>query len=382
MKTLRAGIIGCGNITLNAHAPALQRTSGVQVVGVSDPVEPRRARVQELLGLPPETGFADYGDLLAAGVDYVVLTVPQSFRRPIVEECARAGVHVLSEKPVATVPADAEAMITAMRAANLRFGMVHNYVYYPEYVQARALVEAGALGRLRHVLLNFMGMPDHPGAAEYRPAWRHDPLEAGGGVLMDMVHVVYLAEFFFGSPIRFASALVDNVDHPGDQVEDFTLAQYGFDQGYATVQMWWGEGPGGLELSGTDGRLVLTYQNYDTGPFTTLASFTLVNRQGRLDDLPRAKTSGVHNFDQVHADFAAAVREGREPAAPAEAGLRALEGVLAAYTSAAMGRVAPLPLGPDHPVHRLGLAGLKELPVWPESPVRRRGILGLAPDQA
>src|SRR5687768_5045019 len=129
---LRVGLIGCGNITLRSHAPALQLVEGVCVVGLADPVESRRAQVQAVTQLPDSACHDDYRALLDAEVDYVVLTVPQRYRRPIVEACAQAGVHVLSEKPIATVPADAASMIGAMRAANLRFGMVHNYLYYPE----------------------------------------------------------------------------------------------------------------------------------------------------------------------------------------------------------------------------------------------------------
>ncbi len=378
-RDLRVGLIGCGNITLRAHAPALQLVEGVRVVGLADPVETRRGQVQALLGLPDAACHADYHDLLAAGVDYVVLTVPQRFRRPIVEACAQAGVHVLSEKPIATVPADAAAMVDAMRAAGLRFGMMHNYLYYPEYVLARNLIQSGALGRLRHVTLNFLGMPDHPGAAEYRPAWRKDPLEAGGGVLMDMVHTIYLAEYFFDAPIRSVSAVVDNLDHPDDAVEDFTLVHCGFDSGYATINMWWGGGPGGLEVSGTEGRLLIFYENYGTGPFITLASVTLVNKDGRQDLQPRVAAPVHHHIGEVHADFAQAVRLGRDPMAPAEAGLRSLEAVLAAYTSAAVGQVVPLPLGLEHPVYQRGVYGLAELPAWPASPLRQRGILGLGP---
>jgi predicted dehydrogenase len=228
-------------------------------------------------------------------------------------------------------------------------------------------------------MLNFLGMPDNPGAQEYRPGWRHDPVEAGGGVLMDMVHVVYVAEFFFSAPIRSVSAVVDNLEHPGDAVEDFTLVHYGFDQGYATVNMWWGAGPGGLEVSGTTGRLLAFYQNYDTGPFTTLESFTLVNAGGRQELRPRGAAPLSDNFVRLHADFAEAVRAGRDPVAPAEAGLRSLEGALGAYTSAALGQVVALPFDREHPVYQRGIQGLAELTLWADSPLLRRGLLGLKP---
>ena len=136
--------------------------------------------------------------------------------------------------------------------------IMHNYHYYGEYELALRLMGEGAVGRVRHITLNFLGVPDHPGAAEYRPTWRHDPAAAGGGILMDMIHAVYLAEHLMGGPIRAVSAVVDNLDHPAEQVEDFTIANYHFDGGYATVNMWWGKGPGGVEISGTEGRGNLT----------------------------------------------------------------------------------------------------------------------------
>jgi predicted dehydrogenase len=382
MSELRVGLVGCGNITLRAHAPALRQVPGARVVGVVDPVATRREQALELLELPSEAGHADLTTLLAAGVDYVTVTVPQRFRRPIVSACAEAGVHVLCEKPLAIAPAEAEQMAAEMQARDLRFGMVHNYLYYPEYELARRLIAEGAIGRLRHVMLNFLGMPDNPGAQEYRPSWRHDPWEAGGGVLMDMVHVIYLTEFFFNGPIRSVSAVVDNLEHPGEAVEDFALVQFGFDEGYATVNMWWGGGPGGLEISGSSGRIVAFYQNYDTGPFTTLESFTLVNAQGRQALTPRAEAVLSDNFVRLHADFAEAVREGRDPIAPAESGRRTLEAALGAYTSAALGQVVALPLDRAHPVYQRGIQGLAALPLWADSPLCRRSLFGLSPAQA
>src|SRR4029078_13050249 len=128
-----------------------------------------------------------------------------------VQDCAAAGVHVLTEKPLSTIPRDGQAMIDLMHDAKLQFGMVHNYLYYPEYRLARELSMDGSIGQLRHVTLNFLGVPDNPGAAEYRPGWRHDVVEAGGGILMDMLHVAYVAEMLMGEPIPAVSAVFDNL---------------------------------------------------------------------------------------------------------------------------------------------------------------------------
>ncbi|MCC7359203.1 MAG: Gfo/Idh/MocA family oxidoreductase [Anaerolineales bacterium] len=379
MSDLRVGLIGCGNIAARAHAPALHAIEGLQVVGVCDPTPARRLPLQMLFDLPAAASVADYRQLLDLGLDYVTVTTPQQFRRPIIEACAAAGVHVLTEKPIATVPADAAAMVAAMRAANLRYGMCHNYLFFPEFILARELIRSGAIGRLGHVHLSFLGLPDHPGAAEYRPRWRHDAAEAGGGILMDIVHALYLSEWFLDSPARAVSAVVDNLTHPGESVEDFTLVHLSGDQGYTTVQLWWGGGANGFEFSGSAGRILLFYQDYATGPFADIQSFTLVNSAGRQEFTPRGPRPEFENFIALHTDFAEAVRTGRDPLAPAETGRRTMEAVLAAYLSAATERVVRLPLPADSPLYLRGVAGLAEMAPAGDSPVHRAGILGLKP---
>jgi predicted dehydrogenase len=373
-RQLRAGIIGCGNIAFG-HARTLRQLEDVAIAAIADPTLLRRQKLQAELGLSDGACFADARDLLAQELDYVVVATPQHVRRPIVEACAAAGVHVLSEKPIATTPADGEAMVDAMRTAGLRYGIMHNYLFYPEYELALRLIAEGAVGRVRHISLNFLGVPDHPGAAEYQPGWRHDPAAAGGGILMDMIHAVYLAEHLMGAPMTAVNAVVDNLDHPGDQVEDFAIANYHFAHGYATVNMWWGSGPGGVEISGTEGRIMVFYENYGTGPFTKLASFTLVNGAG-LQQFEARGSGSLDPFLAIHRDFASAVRIGRDPVAPAEAGLRALQATLATYTAGVGGATISLPLPPTHPVYRCGAGGLADKSLWSQPPLRR-GLFGV-----
>ena len=370
-------IIGCGNITLGGHARLLKEIEEVRVVGIADPTVGRRRQVQELLGLPDEACVADYRALLAARPDFAVVATPQRFRPAIVTDCASAGVHVLSEKPIATIPSEARSMVAAMRAAGLRFGLNHNYLYYREYRLARRLIEEGEIGEVRHVALNFLGVPDHPGAEEYRPTWRHDPVEAGGGILMDMIHAVYLAEYLMAGPIRAVSAVVDNLDHPGERVEDFTIMNAHFDAGYATINMWWGNGPGGVEISGTRGRILAFYENYGTGPFTKLERFIVVNEKGLREMDPRAGKNDEGTFTSIHHDFIAAVRDGRDPAAPGEEGERALQATLAAYASGLSGRMIALPMPVGHPVYEKGVAGIADLGLAQDAPAYQRRVFGL-----
>lgn len=378
----KVGIIGCGNVTLGYHVPALLASDSVSILGIADPNEMRRRRVQESARLDDAHSFAEHQALLDAQPDYVLLAVPPKFRFAILQDCVRAGVPVLTEKPLAIQPRQAKAMIDLMSAAHLKFGMVHNYLYFPEYQLARELAADGSLGQLRHVTLNFLGMPDNPGAAEFRPNWRHDVAESGGGILMDMLHVLYVAEYLFRQPIRAVSAVVDNLDHPGDTVEDLVLIHAYFDSGYADIHLAWGEGMGGAELSGTDGRMMIFYEGYGTGPFLPLASCILKNRDGLQSLTPRKDNDLRRNFQLVHEQFAEAVRLNQPPLADAPSGLRALEAVLAAYKSAALGAVIPLPLASDDPVFERGALGIAELSVPATSLLARRQLFGLSSHSA
>lgn len=375
---LKVGVIGCGNVVANDHAPALRQLDGVDVVAVSDPTPANRGRILESLGLPPEAGFETHLAMLEAhSLDYALIATPPNVRGRIVADCGARGVHVLCEKPLATRPADARDMEDAMSAAALRSGMVHNYLYYPEYVLLRKLIASGAVGELRHIALNFLGVPDNPGSQSFRPGWRHDPEVAGGGILMDMIHALYLAEYLAGEEVEAVSAVIDNLGYAAGQVEDLALLHLYFQRSYGSVNMAWAEGPGGVEVTGDAGRILVFYRDHGTGPFSSLESFTLHTKDGRKEFQPRRSHSKRNNFVAVHEEFAASVREDRPPLAPLVAGRRSLESAIGAYASAVEGRVIPLPLAVDHPVYRHGLGGLRQVASWSGSRPSRRALFGL-----
>jgi predicted dehydrogenase len=387
---LKVGIVGCGNVVVNDHAPALHRLDSVDAVAVSDPVRANRERVLSLLGLPPEAGFETHRAMLEAhSLDYALVATPPHIRGQMVADCAAGNIHVLSEKPLATRPAVARELEDAMSAAGLRSGMVHNYLYYPEYVLLRKLIASGAIGELRHITLNFLGVPDNPGSQAFRPQWRHDPEMAGGGVLMDMIHALYLAEYLVGEEMQAVSAVIDNLGYTDGQVEDLALLHLYFRRSYGSVNMAWADGPGGVEVAGNSGRIMVFYRDHGTGPFSSLDSFTLYNKEGSQEFQPRQSQgkgqaqalgrsqTSAGNFVAVHEEFARAVREDRPPIASFAAGRRTLETAMAAYASAVEGGVIPLPLSSDHPVYNFGLDGLRQVTFWSGSRPLKRGLFGL-----
>jgi predicted dehydrogenase len=373
---MRVGIIGCGNIGLRFHLPACQREPGVTLVGAADPTPSRLELFRETAGLEPRDCVADYRVLLErADVDAVVVCTPPAYRPPIVVDALEAGKHVLSEKPIALVPADAWLMARTARENGRTLAMVHNYHFLPDYAAVRRVLDTGVIGEPYVVTLNFLGVEDRPGASEYRPTWRHDLKTAGGGVLMDMLHAVYILTWLKGGAARAVSAAVDRRLDSGERIEDLALCRYEFDRGFGMINMAWGQGPGSVEIMGTVGRLLVFYAGHATGPFVPAEQLLVYRGAEQVPvevDLTR-QPGGL----SILSDFVASVAERREPLAPGERGAETLEAVVGAYESAYLDRKVELPLDHSDPVYREGLAGLATLPGSPSSQVARRGLFGV-----
>lgn len=383
-ETLKVGLIGCGNVVYYGHRPALKTLPDVELVALADITPERRAIGQDWFGLRDDQLYADYHDLLALDeLEAVVIAVPQKHRPVIVLDAFAAGLHVLSEKPISNVPAVAAELARAADAAGLKMGMVHNYHFLPEFRQIKRLLSDGLIGDIRVATLHFLGVIDYPGAAEYQADWRHT-LAAGGGVLMDMIHAVYLAEWLIGEPAQQVMAFVDALEYAQRQpvIEDLALLQIAFPDAYAVIHMAWGEGVGGLDISGAEGHIRLRYKQYQSGGFNQPIELYSVDSDWRRSDhaianLPEHDDNTARSFTELWADFHAAIREDRQPIAPAAAGARALEIVLGAYASAVTGRVISLPLDEKSPVYQKGVDGIAELDVWGDSKTKAAGIFGL-----
>ena len=381
---LNIGLIGCGNVVVYGHRPALTTLPQLRLVALADITPARRQLGKDWFGLPDEQLYSDYRDLLAIdALDAVIVAVPQQFRPQIVLDALSAGLHVLSEKPIANTPALARELVHAAESANRKLAMVHNYHFLPEHKLIKQLLDAGEIGAARVATLHFLGVIDHPGAAEYQSDWRHT-LAAGGGVLMDMIHAVYLAEWLIGAEAQQVMAFVDAPEYQARQpvIEDLALLQIAFPDAYATIHMGWGEGVGGIDISGADGQLRMRYKQHHSGGFNQPIELYSVDSDWRRSDhaianLPAHSENVARSFCDLWADFAASIRDDRQPIAPAAAGARALEIVLGAYESAVTGRVVSLPLAADSPLYDKGVAGIVELETWSDSKTVAAGLFGL-----
>ena len=158
-------------------------------------------------------------------------------------------------------------------------------------------------------------------------------------------------------------------------MEDVALVRYAYENGQALVNMAWGVGPGGVEIGGTEGRVVMTNTDFGTHPFVPAARLDVVAESGSRSWTPRDAVA--YGMVGIAADFRDAVATNSEPIADGESGLRVLDAVLGAYVSAALVAEVELPLPSDHPVYMKGSAGIADLDLPDASLVLRRGLFGV-----
>ncbi|HEY2575150.1 MAG TPA: Gfo/Idh/MocA family oxidoreductase, partial [Streptosporangiaceae bacterium] len=316
---LRVGIIGCGNAGYRIHLPTwLAHRDLARVVALADPTPPALSAAGDRADLSAAQLHADPFELIARGdIDAVDICTPQHVHCDLLIAAAKVGKHVLCEKPLGTAPADAAAGVTAAAEHGITLAMAHNYLWLPEIQAARRVIGSGEIGDVRAVIINFLGVVDVPGSAAYRPDWRHRAGMSGGGVLMDMLHGVYLAEALLGQHVRRSSGYV-NATSPGTDVEDIALCRFETDRNAALVNIGWGLGPGGIEITGSAGRISVRYQGGGTAPWAPLEQVLITSASGTHSELSaHSNNSTPHNipapiidsFHGVITDFVSAVTD-------------------------------------------------------------------------
>ena len=119
---------------------------------------------------------------------------------------AEAGKHIMCEKPLARTAEEAKSMLDAVNKAGVQHMVAFNYRFVPAIVQAKKLIESGALGRIFHFravyLQEWIIDPDFP------KIWRLDQTVAGSGALGDLgAHIVDLARYLVGEPTKVSGML-------------------------------------------------------------------------------------------------------------------------------------------------------------------------------
>lgn len=227
-RTIRWGIIGCGDVTEVKSGPALQRAAGSSLVAVMRRDGAKARDYAERHGVP--RWYDDAGRLIAdPEVDAVYVATPPSSHMEYCLRVAAAGKPVYVEKPMGRTHAECVRMIAACRAARGGAGVPLFVAYYrrrlPRFLRVRQLLDDGAIGDVRFVSIMLY---QRPGAGEQDRSnlhWHVIPEIAGAGRFLDLAsHELDILDFLLG-PIGNVSGTPANQANLYD-AEDIVTARW------------------------------------------------------------------------------------------------------------------------------------------------------------
>ena len=217
----RIGFLGVGWIGRH-RMEAIAATGAVDIAAIADPSAEMAAEAGKLA--PKAEQLSNLDEILAAGVDGVVIATPSALHAEQSIKALAAGVAVFCQKPLGRTAAEVEAVVDAARAADRLLAVDLSYRFTEGMRRIRELLQAGELGRVHAVDLVFHNAygPDK--------AWFYDPQFSGGGCVMDLgVHLVDLALWALDFPeVTEVSSKLFSGGEPlagrMDRVEDYAVA--------------------------------------------------------------------------------------------------------------------------------------------------------------
>lgn len=192
MKT-KLGIIGAGGM-LQYHAAGF-RQAGAELIAVADVAPGAADRAAKEWGIAE--AYTSVEEMLEkSDVDAISVIVPNKFHAPLAIQCMNAGKHVFCEKPPALSAAELEEMIKVSEATGKRLMFNFNNRARPESREMMKLLKAGELGEINSAQAKWARRTGIPGIG----GWFTNKGLAGGGALIDLLHMVDLAMYFMGYP--------------------------------------------------------------------------------------------------------------------------------------------------------------------------------------
>jgi predicted dehydrogenase len=283
----------------------------------------------------------------------LLVATPPKYRKGILDLCMKYKIHVLAEKPIFTVPVEAEYYIKIMRNNNLHFGVVHNYKERDVFKKAKEIIKNGMIGRVKYINLQWLGMRINP-SKYFKLNWRQNLEESGGGIFLDLIHFIYILEFLMDEKIQSVIANIELVDDNKLQIEDFGIVNYKLESCFATVSLWWGKGNNGFQISGDEGYMIFDQSKYEI-------EINGKNHQEKYllnnDDF----TSNTMPFIRVHESFIKSIRERKKFYSMASDNFENLNILMATYFSAFGNKIVKLPLSKNNPLYLKGFQGLNEI---------------------
>ena len=237
MKTIRWGMIGCGDVTEKKSGPGFAKAANSQLVAV---MRRNGALAADYARRHGVTRWHDDADAIigARDIDAVYIATLTDTHREYALRCAAAGKPVYVEKPMGMNHAECLDMIAACRVAGVPLWVGYYRRALPRFLAVRDLVAGGAIGSVRMVLSRqFQRLPGPEAFAAGAVPWRVDPALSGGGFFFEAAcHTLDFLDFLFG-PINDVRAFAAN-QAGAYRAEDIVAATYRFASGVYGSGTW------------------------------------------------------------------------------------------------------------------------------------------------
>lgn len=336
---MRLAIMSFAHLHAEAYIHNLRAIQDVEMIGFSDT---DAARGQHFADLYNARWFETHEALIAEKPDGMVICSENAHHRELTEMAAEAGIHVMSEKPLATTVEDAQAMIDACRASGVKLMTAFPMRFSAPAIQVQQVVQSGALGQVYGCNTTNQGQLPRLHTA-YPRGWFVDKTLAGGGAAADhTVHVADLLRWYFGSEVVEVYAELNDIFWPdeGVNVETGGMVMLTFENGaFASIDCSWSKPANYPTWGGLTMDIVAENGLVTLDPFKQVMSV-----YGQDDQKPYWSYWGSDANQAMVNEFAAAIREDCDPAITGYDGYKAVEIVAAVYRSAESGQPVKLPL--------------------------------------
>lgn len=204
LNHVRVGLIGGGGIANEHIRGYLAHPSKTHITAIADSVASVAERRGQMLNATP---YTDYNDLVNdPNVDAVDICLPHHLHKDAIVAAARAGKHILCEKPLCLTPDEARQVQAAVSENGVTLMCAHNQLFLPAVAKAKELLDAGALGAVYEVRTTDSFFNDFD---PENMGWRASAKTSGGGELIDTgYHPTYLMLHLAGSSPVEATALL------------------------------------------------------------------------------------------------------------------------------------------------------------------------------
>lgn len=328
MKKLKAALVGCGRISV-CYAEAFRRLSDeVELVYAVDIDEEKVKRFAEKFGCPYTT---DFDEILDKDIDVVHLCLPHYLHPVMAIKAMKAGIHVLTEKPIAISLQDADEMIRTQEETGVKLGVIFQTRYTKGVEILKEMIARGDFGKINSVrsCLTWNRPFDYYDGNDWKGTWDGE----GGGVLIDQaIHSIDRVRYILGSDVEWIDGSVHNYAHKFVKVEDSANAAIMFKNGclynlYA-CNIYGADTPITIEFMGEKGRC---------GLIQDMGYYELDGVYAEIRNVYETKTVGPDYWGSSHhiqiRDFYRSIREDRPVMVDGLEGRKTLEMIKGIYLS-------------------------------------------------